>query len=85
MGNLKPGVTYIYEHANGITYARESGSDPRSRFEVGRTEGRIDLDEHNLVIKMRIAAKTNLALRKALDRAILVYKLSEEYERENRT
>ena len=29
MGSLKPGVTYIYEKANGITYARESGSTDR--------------------------------------------------------
>lgn len=43
------------------------------------------MDEHNLVIRMRLAAKTNPALRKALDRAILIYKMSEEYERENRT
>lgn len=85
MGQLKPGVTYVYEHANGITYARESGADPRERFEIGRTEGRMDLDEHHMVIKMRQAAKTNPALRKALDRAILIYKMSEEYERENRT
>lgn len=82
---LKPGVTYIYEHANGITYARESGADPKSRFEIGRSESRKDMDEHNLVIRMRLAAKTNPALRKALDRAILIYKMSEEYERENRT
>ena len=33
---------------------------------------------------MRRAARTNKAVRKALDRAILVYKMSEEYERENR-
>ncbi len=82
---LKPGSTYIYEHADGITYAREIGADPRTRFEIGRSEGRRDLDEQNLVIAMRRAARTNPAVRKALDRAILVYKMSEEYERENRT
>jgi len=35
MGQLKPGATYIYESANGVVYARESGSDPSTRFEVG--------------------------------------------------
>ena len=35
MGSLKPGVNYIYEHANGVTYAREFGSDPNSRKVIG--------------------------------------------------
>jgi len=35
MGQLKPGATYIYESANGIIYARESGADPSTRVEVG--------------------------------------------------
>lgn len=81
---LKPGATYIYEQANGITYAREFGDDPKNRFEIGRSEGRIDLDEQELVVAMRRAAKSNPAIRKALDRAILIYKMSDEYERENR-
>ena len=50
MGNLKPGTTYIYESANGVVYARESGADPSTRFEVGYeydpiTGHRIDHDE----------------------------------------
>ena len=81
MGNLKPGATYIYEYAKGITYAREQGAPPESRFEIGRDEGRKDLDEHNLVISMRVAARTNPALRKALDRAILIYKMTDDYKR----
>jgi hypothetical protein len=35
MGSLKPGATYVYEKANGVTYAREFGADPSTRFEVG--------------------------------------------------
>ena len=35
MGNLKPGATYIYESADGITYAREYGADPSTRIEIG--------------------------------------------------
>jgi len=34
-GNLKPGVTYIYERANGVTYAREFGADPNTRVVAG--------------------------------------------------
>jgi hypothetical protein len=37
MGRLKPGATYIYEHVNGITYAREQGEPIYARFEIGRT------------------------------------------------
>jgi len=35
MSQLKPGVTYIYERANGIIYAREFGAHPMDRFEIG--------------------------------------------------
>lgn len=80
MGSLKPGATYIYEHADGVTYAREQGAPPETRFEIGRDAGRKDLDEHNLVVAMRLASKTNPALRKALDRAILIYKLTDDYK-----
>ncbi len=84
MGRLKPNCSYIYEQADGITYAREAGQPPESRFEIGRSEGRKDLDEHDLVNEMRLAAKTNPALRKALDRAILIFKMSDEYARQTR-
>ena len=40
MGNLKPGATYIYERADGIVYARESGADPSTRQVVGYESGR---------------------------------------------
>lgn len=35
MGSLKPGAIYVYEHANGVTYAREIGSDPNTRKVIG--------------------------------------------------
>ena len=49
MGTLKPGATYIYERANGVVYARESGADSSTRVEVGYgydpiTGHRIDYD-----------------------------------------
>ena len=76
MSKLKPGATYIYEHADGVTYAREAGAPISSRFEIGRSVGRIDLDEHNEWIKIRDEAKTNPALQKAVDRVKMLYKLS---------
>ena len=35
MGTLKPGAVYIYEHADGVTYAREIGADPLTRQPIG--------------------------------------------------
>lgn len=87
MGNLKPGVTYIYEKANGTTYAREMGADPSTRQEVGwnydpRTSDGRPLHDHLMDDKMwgeiRRMASTNPALQKALDRAIMIYRLSKD-------
>jgi hypothetical protein len=77
MGSLKPGATYIYEHADGITYAREFGS--LDRFEIGRDLKRKDLDEQNEWIKIRVAGKENPALQAAIDRVILIYHLSKDH------
>lgn len=76
MGSLKPGATYIYEQADGITYAREAGSSPSTRIEIGRSLGRQDLDDQNEWNEIRRAARTNPALQKAVDRVKLLYKLS---------
>jgi len=40
MGQLTPGVTLIYERADGIIYAREFGTDPSTRVVVGYESGR---------------------------------------------
>jgi hypothetical protein len=99
MGQLKPDTQYIYERADGVVYARESGADPMTRFEVGYeydpiTGHRIDhkertadgrpLFEHIRENKMwgeiRRAAPTNPALQDALDRVIMIYKLTKTDE-----
>ena len=79
MGTLKPGVTYIYERADGIIYAREHGADPRDRFVVGYESGK-DYDPINRgkinwhsVLEL---SKTNTALADAVDRVIMLYELS---------
>lgn len=74
MGTLKPGATYIYEKANGITYAREVGST--ERFEIGRDWDRQLEDELAIWSHIIVSAKTNPALQTALDRAIMIYRLS---------
>lgn len=76
MGTLKPGATYIYEKANGITYAREVGS--LERFEIGRDFDRKLQDELDMWAHVIAASKTNPTLQKALDRAIMIYKLSKD-------
>lgn len=83
MGKLKPGVTYIYERHDGVTYAREFGADPSTRQVVGYESDReydlIDsLQENKLWGAIRREAKNNPTLRDALDRAIVIYKLSKQ-------
>jgi hypothetical protein len=79
MGNLKPGATLIYERANGVIYARESGTTERSvvGYDTSGSPDRIHLSEWNDILR---ASETNPALREALDRAIIIYKLSQTNE-----
>ena len=87
MGNLKPGATYVYERNEGTVYAREIGADPSTRKEIGhtydpRTEDGRPLHDHiqdsKLWGEIRREAKTNITLQKALDRAIMIYRLSKD-------
>jgi len=87
MGNLKPGATYIYERDKGTVYAREFGADPGTRKEIGynydpRTSDGRPLHDHIMDSKMwgeiHREAKTNVTLQKALDRVIMIYKLSKD-------
>ena len=91
MGTLKPGATYIYERNGEEIYAREVGETDRKligyKYEMEdkpdpRTNDGRPLHEHlqesKLWGEIRREAKTNPALQKALDRAILVYRLSKD-------
>jgi len=89
MGNLKPDTKYIYERAEGIIYAREFGADPSTREIIGYdhdpiTGHRIDrqtlVQENQLWQDIRRAAHTNPSLQDALERAIVIYKLSKTDE-----
>jgi hypothetical protein len=94
MGRLKPGAQLIYERHKNVVYAREFGSDPSTRqvhgwdydkdnpnFDPRTTDGR-PLHDHIMDDKMwgeiRREARTNITLQKALDRAIMIYKLSKD-------
>ena len=76
MGTLTPGATYIYEKADGITYARESGAPHNERFEIGRDYQRFLKDELQLWEEIVRAGRTNQALQAALDRVKILYHLS---------
>jgi len=88
MGTLKPGATYIYERDGNTVYAREFGADPSTRITIGwdydpnkpgdGSKIYKDAKEGRLWKNIRETAKTNPALQKTLDRAILLYNLSKE-------
>ena len=79
MGTLTPGVKYIYEKADGITYAREFGAPHNDRFEIGRDYERFLKDELRLWEDIVREGRTNQALQNALDRVKLVYHLSKDH------
>lgn len=90
MGQLKPGATYIYERQGGTVYAREHGADANTRVAIGwdwepednpaRVRGamRESVEQNQLWYKIRQEAETNPTLQQALDRVILLYKLSKD-------
>ena len=91
MGSLKPGATYIYERNGEEIYAREFGKTEREligyKYEMEnkpdpRTNDGRPLHEHLMESKMwgeiRRMAPTNPALQKALDRVIMIYRLSKD-------
>ena len=88
MGNLKPGATYIYERNGDEVYAREFGQSERQligyKYETPdpRTNDGRPLREHIMEDKLwgeiRREAKTNPSLQKAVDRVIMIYKLSKD-------
>ena len=82
MISLNPDKTYIYEHVDGITYAREFGAPPDKRFEIHRTSERQDiidnLREDKLWGDIRRAAKSNPLLQDAIDRVKIIYELTNQ-------
>ena len=79
MGTLEPGAQYIYEKADGITYARKFGAPHNERFEIGRDYERFLKDELRLWEDIVREGRTNRALQAALDRVKLVYHLSKDH------
>lgn len=80
MGSLVPGATYIYERVDGVTYAREFGSSERRiigwDFNYKQSENIVDKELWDDIFEQ---AKSNPALRHALDQCKIVYYLSKEH------
>ena len=95
MGQLKPGAKLVYERDNDVVYSREFGADPSTRKVVGwdydpenpnfdpRTDDGRPIHEHIMDSKkwgeIRRAARTNEALRHAVEQCILIYNLSKDH------
>lgn len=83
-GRLEPGATYVYEKANGITYARKMGDPSSSRIEIGRDYNAIGTlfglpaEQVAKIVDMVRAAEHTPALQEALDRAKVIYELSRQ-------
>jgi hypothetical protein len=86
MGNLKPGAKYIYERVDDTVYAREAGAHPSTRVAIGWDYNpanssrslRDVLSDPAMWADIRETATTNPALQKALDRVIMIYRLSKD-------
>lgn len=76
MEQLKPNTKYIYEKADGITYAREFNAT--DRIVVGYDFKAEERQEDELWKEIRKAAKTNKSLQRVLDRAKILYRLSKD-------
>lgn len=82
VGKLEPGASYVYEQADGVTYARKFGDAPDQRFEIGRNYDSkklfSELQDAKLWSQIHRAAQTNPALQDAIDRVKIIYALSQQ-------
>ena len=80
MGNLVPGGTYIYESPDGglTTYARLEGTT--ERVMIGQSWQARELVEQRLWTEIYPKRKLTPALTEAVEKCIIIYKLSEDYE-----
>ena len=85
MGNLTPDANYIYERENGVTFAvnNDTGKTTMIGWDYDpRTPDGRPLVEHirddQLWGQIRREARTNPALRNALDQCIVIYNLSKQ-------
>lgn len=82
MGRFKPGKSYIYESPDGglTTYAREVGAPDSERFMIGQSWEARELVEQRLWNEIYPKRTLTPALTEAVEKCIIIYKLSEEYK-----
>ena len=84
MGNLKPGVTYVYESPDGgeTVYAREQGAPVNTRIMIGQSyNAKVRIEERKeeeLWKEIRAEAKYNVQLQEAINRVKVLYYLSKD-------
>lgn len=76
MGSLTPGASYSYKREHGIVYATETGSTTAKV--AGYDYSQSSMKDAKFWYDLRQEARTNIALQKALDRAIIIYRLSKD-------
>ena len=80
MGRLKPGATYVYERVDGVVYAREQGQPADTRIEIGGTSIIEALEKEQEWAQIYKNRKSSVALEKAVEETIIIYKLSGDYK-----
>ena len=80
MGNLAPGGTYIYESPDGgnTVYARLEGTT--ERVMIGQSWQARELVEQRMWNDIYPKRNLNPALTEAVEKCIIIYKLSEDYK-----
>jgi hypothetical protein len=80
MGNLNPGVTYIYERAGGIIYAREFGSSERKivGYDAHNSPEQLRTKEQiNDILQM---CETDPGMKQILEQLFVMYNLKKTHE-----
>ena len=79
MGRLSPGGTYIYESPDGgdTVYARLEGTT--ERIMIGQSWEAKELVEQRIWNEIYSKRNLNPALTEAVEKCIIIYKLSEDY------
>jgi hypothetical protein len=79
MGSLTPGATYIYERDGSTIYAREFGKNERTVVGYDTEIFKDSNSKHfSLWNDILAEAERNPALQQALDKVIMLYRLSKD-------
>ena len=82
MGSLKPGITYIYERADGRIYAREFGKTERQivGYDVKQQETAERRYYMNQINQVLLMCEQHKDMRELLDKLFVLYNLRKTHE-----